>query len=52
MISMTELKTKPTNKSVDQFLKKVENPIKRDINIQSLRELILESVNRLKEEDI
>ncbi len=26
---MTELKTKPTKKSVDEFLKKVENPNKR-----------------------
>jgi len=36
MISMTELKTKPTNKSVDQFLKKVENPIKIDDSIKIL----------------
>ena len=27
---MTELKTKPTKKSVEQFLKKVENPTKRE----------------------
>ena len=27
---MTELKTKPTDKSVDEFLKKVEHPTKRE----------------------
>jgi hypothetical protein len=27
---MTELKTKPTDKGVDEFLKKVEHPIKRE----------------------
>ena len=33
---MTELKTKPTNKSVDQFLKKVENPTKREDSFKIL----------------
>ena len=31
---MTELKTKPTNKSVDQFLKKVENQTKREDSLK------------------
>ena len=33
---MTELKTKPTNKSVEQFLKKVENPTKREDSFKIL----------------
>ena len=36
MISMTELKTKPTKKSVEQFLKKVENSIKREDSFKIL----------------
>jgi hypothetical protein len=33
---MTELKTKPTKKSVHEFLKKVENPIKREDSFKIL----------------
>jgi len=33
---MTELKTKPTKKSVEQFLKKVENPTKREDSFKIL----------------
>lgn len=33
---MTELKTKPTNKSIDDFLKKVENPTKREDSLRIL----------------
>ena len=33
---MTGLKTKPTNKSVDQFIKKVENPTKREDSFKIL----------------
>ena len=33
---MTELITKPTNKSVDEFLKKVENPTKREDSLKIL----------------
>jgi len=33
---MTELKTKPTDKSVDQFLKKVEHPTKREDSFKIL----------------
>jgi len=33
---MTGLKTKPTNKSVEQFLKKVENPTKREDSFKIL----------------
>ena len=33
---MTELKTKPTNKNVYQFLKKVENPAKREDSFKIL----------------
>jgi len=33
---MTEPKTKPTNQSVDEFLKKVENPSKREDSYQIL----------------
>jgi hypothetical protein len=33
---MTELKTKPTNKSVEQYLKKVENSTKRDDSFKIL----------------
>ncbi|MFW9938025.1 MAG: DUF1801 domain-containing protein [Candidatus Thorarchaeota archaeon] len=33
---MTELKTKPTDKSVDAFLKKVENPRKRNDSYEIL----------------
>ena len=36
MISMTELKTKPTKKSVEQFLKKVENSTKREDSFKIL----------------
>lgn len=39
---MTGLKTKPTNKSVDQFLKEVENPTKREDSFKIL-ELMKES---------
>ena len=43
---MTELKTKPTNKSVDQFLKKVENPTKRGDSFK-----ILELMKEVTKED-
>ena len=33
---MTELKTKPTDKSVEQYLKKVENPTKREDSFKIL----------------
>ena len=33
---MTELKTKPTNKSVEDFLKKVEHPTKREDSFKIL----------------
>ena len=33
---MTELKTKPTNKSVENFLKKVEHPTKREDSFKIL----------------
>lgn len=41
---MTELKTKPTNKSVEQFLKKVENPTRREDSFKIL-ELMKEITN-------
>ena len=41
---MTELKTKPTNKSVEQFLKKVENPTKKEDSFKIL-ELMKEVTN-------
>jgi len=43
---MTGLKTKPTNKSVDQFLKKVENPTKRGDSFK-----ILELMKEVTKED-
>ena len=41
---MTELKTKPTIKSVEQFLKKVENPTKKEDSFKIL-ELMKEVTN-------
>lgn len=41
---MTELKTKPNNKNVEEFLKQVENPIKREDSFKIL-ELMREVTN-------
>lgn len=41
---MTELKTKPNNKNVEEFLKQVENPIKREDSFKIL-ELMCEVTN-------
>lgn len=41
---MTELKTKPNNKNVEEFLKQVENPIKRKDSFKIL-ELMREVTN-------
>jgi len=43
---MTELKTKPNDKSVDQFLKKVENPTKKEDSFK-----ILEIMKELTKEE-
>ena len=43
---MTELKTKPTDKSVDLFLKRVENPTKREDSFK-----ILELMKELTKEE-
>jgi hypothetical protein len=43
---MTDLKTKPTNKSVEQFLKKVENPTKREDSFR-----ILELMKEITQEE-